>query len=443
MTDTLTRPDTQVAEASVLDSAKVAVAVVAPMLAQGVIRRRPRVVRLVQRLDLERRAGDVMRRLRARYGDGPLHLRIPGRSFALVLSTADVERILRGTPEPFTPATVEKRAALRHFQPDGVLVTRGARRTPRRVFNERVLETHAPMHRQADAIMATIRDEVGRAGLGGTLDWTAFSTVFARIVRRVTLGDAARDDERLTGELDRLRDAANWAYLRPRQEGLRQRFQRRVDAYVAKAAPGSLAGMMAAIPAAPGVDPAGQVPHWLFAFDAAAITAYRALALLGSDPGRAGTAAREALGADPERPFLRACVQETVRLWPTTLTVLRESTGPTEWGGRTLPEKTSFLIMSGFFHRDPDAMHQADAFAPEAWLSGAGRRSWSVFPFSAGPAECPGRDLVLLITTTVLAELLRHDRFDTVPPLREPLPKTLDHTALRLQVYPRERTPAP
>jgi cytochrome P450 len=421
--------------ASVADTAKVALAVVGPMLAQGVIRRRPRVVRLAQRLDLDHRSAALMRRLRARYGDGPLRLAIPGRSFALVLATGDVERLLRGSPEPFALAATEKRAALRHFQPDGVLITRGEPRAPRRIFNERVLDAHAPLHRQAGAIVATIEDEVRRMPLGTVLDWPVFSTAFARIVRRVTLGESARDDVRLTAELDRLRDAANWAYLRPRQEGLRQRFQRRVDAYVARAEPGSLAGMMAGVPAAGGVAPSGQVPHWLFAFDAAAITTFRTLALLGSEPDRAAIAAAEAQRADgpDELPYLRACVQETLRLWPTTLTVLRESTRDTDWGGPTLPARTTFIIMSAYFHRDP-AMHFADSFAPEVWLSGAHRRGWSVLPFSGGPGECPGRELVLLVTTTVLAALLRGNRFEAARPLRAPLPGTLEQTAVTLRV---------
>jgi hypothetical protein len=235
------------------------------------------------------------------------------------------------------------------------------------------------------------------------------------------------------------------AYLRPRQERLRQRFQRRIDAYVAIAEPGSLAGMMAGVPSAAGVHGTGQIPHWLFAFDAAAITAYRTLALLGSDSDRAATAAAEAHDAEgPDGlPYLRACVQDTLRLWPTTLTVLRESTRETRWDDRTLPARTSFLIMSTFFHRDSTAVDHADAFFPEAWLNGDAWRSWSVFPFSGGPGECPGRDVVLLVTTTVLAELLRGHRFSALRQLREPLPSILDHTGIRLHVYPVERSSPP
>ncbi|MFI5908006.1 cytochrome P450 [Dactylosporangium sp. NPDC051541] len=410
-----------------LDTARCAAVVLAPMLAQGVIRRRNRVVRLAQRLDLDRRAAGVLRDLRTRHGDDPLRLAVPGRSIALVLSAAGAERVLTGSPEPFALATTEKVAALRHFQPNGVLVSRGPDRAARRDYNERVLDTGAELHHHiAGSAAAAIREEVATLD-PPVLDWTTFEAMFNRIARRIVLGTAARDDDRLTGELNRLRNAANWAYLRPRQEHLRARFQRRVDTYVAKAEPGSLAGAMAATPATAGVDPGGQVPHWLFAFDAAGISAFRTLALLGSDPGRQAMAAHDEA---PVYPYIRACVQDTVRLWPTTLVVLRETTADTEWPGGTLPAGTELILPSSYFHRD--GVH-ADDFAPEAWLTAGARRDCSTFPFSAGPGVCPGRNVVMLTTSTLIAELLhRYSPVHTEAPLHAPLPRTLDHTALRI-----------
>jgi cytochrome P450 len=414
----------------VLDTIRCAGGVLAPILAQGVIRRRNRMVRLAQRLDTDRRAAGLLRGLRERHGAGPLRLAVPGRSVAVLLDPEDVERVLAGSPEPFALATTEKVAALRHFQPHGVIVSTGAVRTARRRYVETVLDTGAPAHRIAGNIAAVVRDEVGRLAAGPVLRHPAFEAMFDRIVRRIVLGDAAGGDTRLTAELNRLRAAANWAYLRPRPEHLRERFQRRIDAYVRAAEPGSLAGVMAGTPAAGGVDPAGQVPHWLFAYDAAGITAWRALALLGGDHGRRDTAAADEA---PLYPFLRACVLDTVRLWPTTLVVLRESTTSTGWDGVDLPAGTTFVLPSAYHHRGDALGHAADAFAPEAWLSGAPRRGWTVYPFSAGPGVCPGRDLVLLTTTTLLAALLRRfPNLRALRPLPEPLPRTLDHTGLRL-----------
>ena len=109
------------ARASVPDTLAAAT-VLAPIVAQGVMRR-PRMVALADRLEVDHRAGRVLARLRGRYGPGPLRLRVPGRSVALVLAPADVQRVLEGSPEPFAVASREKRGALRHFQPDGLLVS--------------------------------------------------------------------------------------------------------------------------------------------------------------------------------------------------------------------------------------------------------------------------------------------------------------------------------
>jgi cytochrome P450 len=433
-TDVTTRAGGTVARIGAADTLRCALGVLAPMLAQGVIRRRNRVVRLAQRFDLDRRGAGILHRLRRRHGAGPLRLRVPGRSVVVVLDPADVELVLTGSPDPFAPATTEKVAALRHFQPHGVLLSSGFTRAARREVNERALDTGLPLHRIAGAVAQIAGDEVSRLdAAAAVLDWATLGPMFDRVIRRVVLGDGARDDVRLTAELNRLRDAANWSYLRPRNRALRVRFQRRIDAYVARAEAGSLVAALAqaAVGAPVGVDPAGQVPHWLFAFDAAGITAMRTLALLGSDPGRRETAAADVA---PVLPYLRAGVLDTVRLWPTTLVVLRESTRETDWHGTALPARTTFVVPSSFHHRDPAASSHADEFSPEDWLDGTAGRRWSVFPFSAGPAVCPGRDVVLLTVSTLLSALLhRFPGLHAVEPLRAPLPATLDHTGLRLR----------
>ena len=60
---------------------------------------------------------------------------------------------------------------------------------------------------------------------------------------------------------------------------------------------------------------------------------------------------------------------------------------------------------------------------------------WPLIPFSGGPVICPGRHLVLLVASTMLAALMG-DREVWLKPLvrldaRKPLPGTLDNYALR------------
>jgi cytochrome P450 len=113
------------------------------------------------------------------------------------------------------------------------------------------------------------------------------------------------------------------------------------------------------------------------------------------------------------RPFLRACLLESVRLWPTTPAILRELTEDTTFGdGARFTSGSSVLIVTPAFHRDTDLLPFADDFVPDIWLDERAEQYPQLVPFSAGPAECPGRNLVLFVTSTVLAHLLTPMRLE-------------------------------
>ncbi|WP_079144573.1 cytochrome P450 [Streptomyces agglomeratus] len=435
------------ARASARDAARVAVRVGLPPLAGGVVVRRRRGVALTARLDADRHAVRLLNELHRRYGPGPLHLRLAGRDLVLPLSVEDAQRVLDETPEPFTPAGRLKRGALGHFQPHGVLVSAGQEREERRAFNEDVLETGRHLHHLAPQFVRTVREEAGRLLTGpAPLDWDAFAATWWRIVRRVVLGDSARDDTALTDRLARLRGFGNWASLVPPRATARPRarFERELRAHLDRAEPGSLAEALDRTPAKPGVDPAGQVPHWLFAFDAAGVAAARTLALLATHPAQEQQVRNELAVPDLARPqvlpYTRACVMESVRLWPTTPFLLRESTRRTRWGEGTLPGGTTFLVYAPYFHRDGSAPY-GDRFVPEIWLDGTAHTGPEFVPFSAGPGVCPGEDLVLLVTSTLVAALLEgHDvRLHGPVRLRSggPVPYTINHFALRFSAAAR------
>jgi hypothetical protein len=56
-------------------------------------------------------------------------------------------------------ANREKRAALSHFQPGGVLVSQGGQRATRRSFNEDVLDSARPAHRLAREFEEKVQEE--------------------------------------------------------------------------------------------------------------------------------------------------------------------------------------------------------------------------------------------------------------------------------------------
>jgi cytochrome P450 len=383
-----------------LDTARVLAKVLLPTLAKGVVVRRPGVMAAAEKVQSDTRAVDTMRRLRDRYGPEPVRLRVVGRSIAVLVDPADVGRLLAESPEPFALAAKEKKAALRHFQPHGVLISEGPERDRLRDLDERALR---PENVPVEAIVRDEADLLTRHVTStGELTWESFDQVWWRIVRRIVLGNGARGDDQLTDDLLALRANANWAFLHPRRGELRERFQRRLDEHLARREEGSLA-------AGPG-DLSGQVPHWLFAFDAAGIVTMRALAI----------------GARGTNGFL-----ESARLWPTTPAILRESTKATRWHGTWLPAETLFVVFTPFFHRDPDRLPFADRYAPEYW---DGPLDPAIVPFSGGPGVCPGRDLALTVGATMLDVLGEHLSF---PVLGAPLPGTLNHFGIRMSA---ERT---
>jgi cytochrome P450 len=387
-----------------------------------------------------------MQRFRDKYGDRPLLIRLPGRVEAVILAPRDVRRVLEATPEPFAAASTEKRATLSHFEPRGVLTSRGEARCQRRYFNDATLESDRPCHHLAPGFCDVVRREgaelVAEVERRETLTWGRFVVRWYRIVRRVVLGATAADDHELTDLLGRLRADANWAFLHPIRKRTRQRFFDRLQAHLDRAEPGSLAAVAASIPETQLVRAVDQVPQWLFAFDAAGIALFRALALVVSHPMCAMRAREEisetkALPA-PELPFLRASILESVRLWPTTPLILRQTTTATALDSGLLDKGSGVLIYVPFFHRDDTRLSFADKFSPDQWLDAAAPEAWPLIPFSAGPAACPGREIVLLLASTLLATLLGALDLRLQPPNcilpNKRIPATLDPFTLRYSV---------
>jgi len=205
-------PEAEPVQAGVLDTVRTVSTVMGPALLTGVIKRRPRMMWLAEKLRFDRAALATMRHLRGRYGGRPVLLRTPVRKVQVLTTQQDVGRVLAGTPDPFTPATLEKRAALGHFQPHGVLISKGADRAKRRAFNEAVLEPARPLHDLAPGFVTVLHEEADRmlaeAQHAGELDWDCYAQHFWAAIRRIVLGDHAREDHELTDLLGALRSNA-------------------------------------------------------------------------------------------------------------------------------------------------------------------------------------------------------------------------------------------
>jgi cytochrome P450 len=92
------------------------------------------------------------------------------------------------------------------------------------------------------------------------------------------------------------------------------------------------------------------------------------------------------------------------------------------------------------FDCDAYALPFADVFTPDIWLDGRADTYPQLVPFSAGPAQCPGQNVVLFATSTFLAQVLSRLALDlrSSPKLTpgEPLPVTLNQFGLRFGARP-------
>jgi cytochrome P450 len=122
--------------------------------------------------------------------------------------------------------------------------------------------------------------------------------------------------------------------------------------------------------------------------------------------------------ADYERlPYLRAVVNETLRLYPAAYIVARTSIAPCTIAGYDFPAGTTLIMAQWVMHRDPRYFDDPGSFRPERWLDGLENRlpGGAYFPFGDGPRRCIGQGFALLESALVLATIAQKYSFKLVP----------------------------
>jgi cytochrome P450 len=394
----------------------------------------------------------TVERLTKRYSGRPVMLRGINGQTLLILAADDVRRVLESPVSVYAMNAGEKRRLFAEFAPDVLNGSPPELRPARRPFNEAVLDYGLEPHRFAERFLRVVHEEVA-AMVANTdvLDYERSLAAFRRIARRCVFGDAAADDTELSEEHGRLRADGDWLGLkfwnRGRNARLRASMDARIEHYVAAAEPGTLVSLFASAPTQADTRPNGQVPFWLMALDAVRNVVFNALALLANDSvshQRAVAEVRMADGAHgpatvaglAELAFVRACVLDSVRLFPAAALLVRVTAAETEWQGEMLPIGTRVLIPVAAHHRARRLPH-ANRFAPDLWLDGSADADWQMNVFSRGGAQCAGRNLALLLSTASLAELLRQREFELLRPKLSPdrpLPYAINPLNLRLAV---------
>jgi cytochrome P450 len=421
--------------ASLYENARFNALVIIPNALQGVFRPRRNAVAAATAANVDGHAIGLLSGMRRGHRGGPVWVRVVRDKALLLLTPADVHRALEGSPAPFAADPKPKRDGMTAFQPDALTISRGETWRKRRAFTEAVLDAGGPLEGFAERFAAVAAEEAEALAAAehaegkDELRWDPWNESVRRIARRVICGDSAADDADLSETLGEMMAEANGMPGKPsaRYPG----FIARLGEYVSAAEPGSLVSRFDGAPVDAETKPVGQIPHWLFAAgDTLAINAYRALALLATHPAQ-----RERALDDPE--YLEACLEEAMRLWPTTKMLARETLADTEWGGVGVPAGTQVLIPNTFLHRDRERHDWADRLAPERWISGEAAGDWSFNHFSRGPQGCPGTAIARLLGGVVLSTLLRTrdvELISTSLDPAKPLPAMLDFFALRFRL---------
>jgi hypothetical protein len=431
--------------ASIAEGVRFTAQVGAPNVIQGLFRRRRGPVLIASKASLDSLAVGFVRGLRHRHGDGPFWIRVGKDEVLLVLGEEPIKHVLGNSPTPFASDPEPKKKGMSHFQPEALTISRQPEWEPRRRFAEAILDSSKWVGSIGDRFAAVCLEETERLLHGRTdLDFDAFNYAVRRVTRRIVLGDAAAGDEALHELLGKLMDEAN-RMPAPGPSETRDEFYAKLERYVDAAEPGSLVSMTSS---APSVEhPAGQITHWLFALgDTLAINALRCLALLATHRYERSMAIVELKAtvlssgaAVAGMKYLDACLEEAMRLWPTTAMLSRVTTEEIEWDGVTVPAGTQVLIVNTYSHRDPELHEYADRFAPEAWISGDAAGDWTFNHFSHGPQGCPGTAVAKFVGKAMVAKIIRERDVTLTSGGLEPgeLPHMLDYFGLKLRLSPR------
>lgn len=144
-----------------------------------------------------------------------------------------------------------------------------------------------------------------------------------------------------------------------------------------------------------------------------------------ADELAAASEARPPVSDEPDaRPYLRAVVDETLRLFPPARHIDRCPARATTLAGERVRAGTNVIVSPLVTQRDPALHADPDAFRPERMLDvrGGGRRS-GFLPFGAGAHACIGEPLARTIVRLTLAALAGRWRLRVEPGAAAPAPR--------------------
>ncbi|UQA90632.1 cytochrome P450 [Streptomyces halobius] len=419
------------------ESLRFAVTHALPAFARGIPAPRPAVVALLGAVGQARWSAATLRALHDRDDGAPVLLGGASGDTLVLLDPADVQEFFARPVRELALDAVDKTKMLSVIEPTGVICSHGDLREARRACNDQVLAHHEEAHPSCGTFQTVIAEECSRLATKPTLAFARLQRTVQRISRRIVLGDQAAGDEELHRWLLALRKEGNWGAVRhgptPAGQRLYEAATDRLHAYAPHAPAPTLLGRARDTTCGEDVDAVGQAHHWLLALDTVAPIVARTLLLLAAHP--AEQAALHDVPHAPDTTRLRACVQESLRLYPIVPDLLRILRTDTTWRGVPYRAGTHVLVPIGFLQRDSGLVPGGSLFAPGRWCTDGADRDTRMAPFSHGEGRCPGDRLGLMAATEFCAQLLREHRLTEGRPRLDPhrpLPGALNASGIQL-----------
>ncbi len=122
---------------------------------------------------------------------------------------------------------------------------------------------------------------------------------------------------------------------------------------------------------------------------------------------------------DPQRctdlKWLEACIDESMRLTPIAVSVVRQLAKPQTIAGYPLPAGVAIWPCTFLVQRRPELYASPDAFEPERFVEGNAPRPERFFPYGGGRRRCLGAAFAQFEMRIVIAAIVHHCRLRAAP----------------------------
>jgi cytochrome P450 len=431
--------------ASVVESLKFSLLHFVPYLLRGVFTKNRFWTFVFDAVDSDAHVVKFCQQLRSKYRSNLIYIQMVGGKSLLVFSESGIRHVLDNSPFIYGDAEL-KAKGMSHFQPNALTISEGQEWKDRRRFNEAVLNSHQGIHEFSDAFLEVITREVGISlgQINRYFGLEEFDRLFKRIMLQIIFGRGAHNDSELPDRLHRMMVESNRIFLLGKSKDF-DAFYEKIRTELGSPQPSGLAALCPHAPQTAVTRVENQIPHWMFAtMETLATNTLRALALISTHPS---VEERVRLKINKNQSFaavdihsltyLEGCLQEAMRLWPTTAMLARKTLMEDELCGNLIPAKTQVIILNSFNHRDSETHYFADNFTPERWMER--QADYHFNHLSNGTQACAGKNLALFIGTAVLAEFLRQGRYRLCWPVLQaarPLPHSFNEFQTKLERIP-------